>query len=190
MTTTKTIQAMLYPVGAPACRIELDRDDRGSCLAALQRLVGGYIEVFHVAEGMPDLVINDEGLFSQLPNRAVYATEDMERAGYLSQIDGKPVKAGDLYTILYGPIVAVSCNEDGETVSIDADEADRLVSSGHIGGPLSGLIEAAKLAEAMGEKVETEFAVKRIEGTDDDEFETICDPWGEVAFPVVPRQKD
>ena len=148
MTTAKTIQAMLYPVGAPACRIELERDDQGSCLSALQRLVGGYIEVFNVAKGMPDLVINDEGLFSQLPNRAIYATDDMERAGYLSQIDGKPVKAGDLYTILYGPIVAVSCNEDGETVSVDPAEADHLVYSGHIGGPRSGLIEAMKIVEA------------------------------------------
>ncbi len=151
MTTTKTIQAMLYPVGAPACRIELERDDRGSCLAALQRLVGGYIEVFHVAEGMPDLIINDEGLFSQRPNRAIYATEDMERAGYLSQIDGKPVKAGDLYTILYGPIVAVSCNEDGETVSVDPAEADRLVASGHIGDPRSGLVEAMRIVKAARE---------------------------------------
>ena len=146
--STRTIQAVLYPVGAPACRVELESDETGSFLGALQDRVGGLIDVFSVAEGSPDLIVNDEGLYTQIPNRAVYATRDMEEAGYLSQIDGSPVKAGDPYAILFGPIVAVGCDEEGGTVGVDDAQISFLKESGHLGGPASGLAELSRILSA------------------------------------------
>ena len=43
------------------------------------------------------LYVNEEGLFTCPPNRAVYATKGMEEAGYLSMMDySSPVKEGEL----------------------------------------------------------------------------------------------
>ncbi len=144
--TKRTIEAVLYPVGAPKMTVTLESDESGSLLRDMQKHVGGCIEIFNVAEGMPDLVVNDEGLFSQRPNRAVYATKDMEEAGYLSQIDGHPVKEGELYTVLYGPIIAVGCDEDGDTVAPTPVEIENL--RGHLGNPGSGLAEVVKIVLA------------------------------------------
>ena len=68
---------------------EIESDDEGSYLSALQALVGGRIEFFDVMFGdEPALIVNDDGIFEGLtPNRAIWATKEMEEVGYLSQLD-------------------------------------------------------------------------------------------------------
>ena len=101
--------------------------EHGTELCDLQDLVDGLIEPFDVLFGeAPLLWVNEEGLCTQAPNRAVYADASMEQAGYLSQIDGQPVREGDLFTILFGNIVAVSYdrNAEGETVARDITDEE------------------------------------------------------------------
>ena len=99
------MKAALIPVGEKPCIIQIENS-----LEAMQKAVGGYIEVFDVLfDSKPCLYVNEEGLFTCQPNRAVYATKEMEQQGYLSQLDMRTsVKEGDLYAILFGDILAVS----------------------------------------------------------------------------------
>lgn len=108
-------------------------DENGSYLEELQRLVGGMIEPVDVMYGdEPLLWVNENGIFEGLmPNRAIYANQRMEDRGYLSMMDMQtPVKKDDLYTILFGPIVACAynVNEEGERVERDltAEEISQL----------------------------------------------------------------
>lgn len=108
---------------------EIEPDDEGSYLSALQALVGGRIEFFDVMFGdEPALIVNDDGIFEGLPpNRAIWATRSMEEAGYLSQLDySSPVREGDFYAILFGTILAVSYDEDGAARDITDAELGRV----------------------------------------------------------------
>lgn len=71
---------------------------------------------------------NEEGLFTCPPNRAIFATEEMAKAGYLSQLDySKVVEMGDFYTVLNGDIVAVGFDpETGESRSLTDGETARV----------------------------------------------------------------
>lgn len=82
------IRAMLIATGEPPREVTLLPDKNGSTLKPLQALVGGNIETFDIAfgEGV-SLYVNEEGLFTCPPNRAIFATEEMAKAGYLSQLD-------------------------------------------------------------------------------------------------------
>lgn len=115
------MKAALIPVGEEPRIIEME-----NTLQEMQAVVGGNIEVFDVLfEGKPCLYVNDEGLFTCMPNRAVYATKAMETEGYLSQMDySHVVKEGELYTVLFGDILAVSYNfgEDGPVERDITDE--------------------------------------------------------------------
>ncbi len=112
------IRAMLIATGEPPREVTLLPDKNGSTLKPLQALVGGNIETFDIAfgEGV-SLYVNGEGLFTCPPNRAIFATEEMAKAGYLSQLDySKVVEMGDFYTVLNGDIVAVGFDpETGES---------------------------------------------------------------------------
>lgn len=91
------IRAMLIATCEPPREVTLLPDKNGSTLKPLQALVGGNIETFDIAfgEGV-SLYVNDEGLFTCPPNRAIFATEEMAKAGYLSQLDySKVVEMGD-----------------------------------------------------------------------------------------------
>ena len=106
------MKGMLIPTNENPVEIDIKVDEEGSTLHDLQRLVGGNIEPFDVifGEGI-SLYVNEEGLFTCPPNRAVYATKGMEEAGYLSMMVsmmdyGSPVKEGELYSILCGDLVA------------------------------------------------------------------------------------
>lgn len=125
----KEITAALIPTGELPRKVTLRADENGSFLKPLQEAVGGNIEAFDVLteDGMC-LYVNDEGLFTCPPNRAIYATEEMEEAGYLSQLDYvSPVKAGDFYTVLHGNIVAVGTDmETGEDISLTDDQMLRI----------------------------------------------------------------
>lgn len=74
------------------------------------------------------LYVNEEGLFTCPPNRAIFATEEMAKAGYLSQLDySKVVEMGDFYTVLNGDIVAVGFDpETGESRSLTDGETARV----------------------------------------------------------------
>lgn len=98
-------------------------------LKSLQALVGGNIETFDIAFGEEvSLYVNEEGLFTCPPNRAIFATEEMAKAGYLSQLDySKVVEMGDFYTVLNGDIVAVGFDpETGESRSLTDGETARV----------------------------------------------------------------
>lgn len=77
--------------------------------------------------------IADNFTFSKMektcpPNRAIFATEEMAKAGYLSQLDySKVVEMGDFYTVLNGDIVAVVFDpETGESRSLTDGETARV----------------------------------------------------------------
>lgn len=87
---------MLIATGEAPREVTLLPDKNGSTLKPLQALVGGNIETFDIAfgEGV-SLYVNEEGLFTCPPNRAIFATEEMAKAGYLSQLDySKVVEMG------------------------------------------------------------------------------------------------
>lgn len=90
------IRAMLIATGEPPREVTLLPDINGSTLKSLQALVGGNIETFDIAFGEKvSLYVNEEGLFTCPPNRAIFATEEMAKAGYLSQLDySKVVEMG------------------------------------------------------------------------------------------------
>ena len=120
------IRAMLIATGEPPREVTLLPDKNGSTLRPLQALVGGNIEAFDIAFGETvSLYVNEEGLFTCPPNRAIFATEEMAKAGYLSQLDySKVVEMGDFYTVLNGDIVAVGFDpETGESRSLTPTEA-------------------------------------------------------------------
>lgn len=75
------MKGMLIPTNGNPVEIDIEVDETGSTLHDLQRLVGGNIEPFDVifGEGI-SLYVNEEGLFTCPPNRAVYATKGMEEA--------------------------------------------------------------------------------------------------------------
>lgn len=125
----KGIRAMLIPTGEPPREITLLPDKNGSTLKPLQALVGGNIDHFDIAFGDEiSLYVNEEGLFTCPPNRAIFATEEMAKAGYLSQRDyTRPVEMGDFYTVLNGDIVAVGFDPDtGENRSLTDGELARV----------------------------------------------------------------
>ena len=123
------MKGMLIPTNGNPVEIDIEVDETGSTLHDLQRLVGGNIEPFDVifGEGI-SLYVNEEGLFTCPPNRAVYATKGMEEAGYLSMMDySSPVKEGELYSILCGDLVAVGFDfETGENRDLSSDEMFRV----------------------------------------------------------------
>lgn len=111
------MKGVLIPTDGAPRPIDIQKDSDGSALSSLQQLVGGNIEAFSVIFGDGICVyVNEEGLYSCPPNRAVYATQGMEEAGYISQLDyDHAVREGELYTVLFGDLVAVGYDpETGE----------------------------------------------------------------------------
>lgn len=108
------MKGVLIPTDGAPRPIDIQKDSDSSVLSSLQRLVGGNIEAFPVIFGDNICVyVNEEGLYNCPPNRAVYATHGMEEAGYISQIDySHTVKEGELYTVLFGDLVAVGYDPD------------------------------------------------------------------------------
>ena len=122
------MKGVLIPTDGAPRPIDIQKDSDGSALHSLQQLVGGNIEAFPVIFGDDICVyVNEEGLYNCPPNRAVYATQGMEEAGYISQLDyDHAVKEGELYTVLFGDLVAVGYDpETGE----DRDLTDSEVAT-------------------------------------------------------------
>lgn len=139
------MKGMLIPVDGEPKEIDIEQDNEGSTLDSLQRLVGGNIEPFDVIFGDGiSVYVNEEGLFTCPPNRAIYATKHMEDTGYLSQMDfSTPVKQGELYSILFGDLVAVGFDMDtGDNRDLTPDEIDRVTAYfTDVSKPGSGLQE-------------------------------------------------
>lgn len=123
------MQGVLIPVNADPRPIDIQSDENGSTLKALQQLVGGYIEPFDVIFGETiTLYVNEEGAYTQPPNRLVIANRRMAETGYLSQFDyTRPVREGEPYTLLHGPIVALGYDpETGETRDLTAEQREEV----------------------------------------------------------------
>lgn len=147
-------KAIVLPTYGPDARfVEID----GS-LASLQEVVGGCIEPFDVPfdssrtnpvpKGELFAYVNDEGMYTCKPNRAVYANAYMERRGYLSMLDySTPVREGDLYTILFGDILIVreEIDKKGGSRILDCTDADMQDALAAFGGVGSGAVEALLL---------------------------------------------
>ena len=117
------IRAVLVPVGFDPVAIEIDSArDIMSHVGGIIDEASGYLP----PDALPfnlSMYVNDEGLYSCQPNRAFYATQSMEREGYYSAIDGKPVVAGLPSSLLFGNIVITGFNpETGEDKSLSAGE--------------------------------------------------------------------
>lgn len=135
----KTLRALLIPTGEPPREVGISAADS---LHDLQEYVGGHIEPLDVLGGGITLYVNDEGLGTLPPNRALYATREMEHEGYLSQMDFSHVaKEGELYTILFGNIVAVSYDDEGELQDLPHDQFNRLTEQ--FRDPSTGMREVA-----------------------------------------------
>lgn len=115
----ETVKVCLMPVGEAPQVVEIPAD-AGLQLEALQGLVGGCIEYLPDVRGDGfELIVNEEGLFTCEPNRAVYASRHTQETGYLSQMDYSHVVCpGELYTILHGPVVAVRNDGEGSLTDI------------------------------------------------------------------------
>ena len=122
---------------------EIEPDEQGSYLHAMQKLVGGHIEFFECLYGThPALIVNDEGLYTSEPNRAVYANARMEAEGFLDAMTySHPIVEGELYTILYGPILAVPIDwdEEGNEVHRDITDAEFATLERDFSDPDSGI---------------------------------------------------
>lgn len=76
-------------------------------LESLQSEVNGYIEYVPISDTLA-FIVNENGLSTCPPNRALYADDKMLEEGFCSQMDGRPMeKAGELYTLLFGSFLAV-----------------------------------------------------------------------------------
>lgn len=151
-----SLAGVLIPVNGEPVRIDIEPDENGSTLSSLQALVGGYVEPFDVVFGDDiTLYVNEDGLSTCAPNRAIYATKGMEEVGYLSQMDySTVVREGDLYGILFGDIVAVGFDpETGDNRSLTADEmtqVEEYFTKTSANG--SGLVEVLSIQAALHEK--------------------------------------
>lgn len=118
------VRALLIPMYEKPREVSISQS---GALEELQQYVGGLIEPLHVLGDGVCLYVNDDGISTLTPNRALYATKEMEETGYLSQIDFEHVaKEGELYTILFGNIVAVSYDENMELQDLSQEQIDSL----------------------------------------------------------------
>ena len=113
-------KAILVPVGGKPHSIEIEG------LSDLQSAVGGWIEsASWVFDDEPAMYVNEEGKFTCLPNRAVYARP--EDAGRLTW-DGKAIAEGDVLDIIFGDFVCIGFDpETGEDRDISDEETARVM---------------------------------------------------------------
>lgn len=148
-----TLQAMLVSVNGLPRDITLEADEGGSFLAAMQGCVGGPIEpMSFVFEDAPAVYCNEEGKLdaaSNPPNRAIYATREMAKAGYVSPADcSHAVQEGEVIDIAFGDMLCVGFDaETGESRDITPHERARVMERfGSTASVASGLFEAMRIA--------------------------------------------
>ena len=154
-----SIRAVLIPTNGFPREIWLPRDaDGDGHPRALLESVGGLIDLFAIpADELvgADLIVNDDGLATCPPNRAIYATEAMAEAGYLTQLDYRTtVKPDDLYTVLHGDIVAVGHDPlVGDFISLTDAQVQKVTDYfTDKSAPGSGELEEAAILVAEHEK--------------------------------------
>lgn len=120
----ETITVCLIPVGGQANAVEIPADNT---LAGLQSLVHGYVDVLNIRNDGIVYWVNDEGLYTEAPNRAIYASKFMEDEGFVSQLNfNHPVKEGELYALLFGNIVATREDAEGNIVDMTAQDIEKM----------------------------------------------------------------
>lgn len=139
----RLVRGVLVPVDERPVDVWIEPGDNGSCLGPLQTLVDGYVDAMGVPFG-PDVTVyvNDDGLSECAPNRTIFATREMARAGYPSQLDYRTVaSAGDVYTMLCGNIVVLGFDrKTGQDVSLTKAQAGIVADYfTRISGPGSGM---------------------------------------------------
>ena len=147
-----TLKAVIVPVGGAPYPKTLEADENGSFLRALQECVGGPIEPMgHLFGDAPTVYCNEEGKLAGSgcrPNRAVYATEAMASAGYVSpSAPGRAVKPDELYDIVFGDMVCVGFDpETGEDRDITPEEREHVIKRfGSRESIESGYLEALRI---------------------------------------------
>lgn len=110
----RNVRALLIPVHDAPHEVSVSVSDS---LNELQQHVGGLIEPLDVLGNGVCLYVNEEGIGTLPPNRALYATKEMEEAGFLSQLDFKHVaKEGErsLFVLaITDTIMKASCGIGG-----------------------------------------------------------------------------
>ena len=146
MGVSERVRALLIPVQDAPHKIFISTSND---LRELQQHVGGRIEPLDVLGDGISLYTNEDTIGAP-PNRALYATKEMEDAGYLSQMDyPHAVKEGELYTILFGDIVAVAYDDDMKLKDLTHEQVHRL--SEQFKDTDSGFIEALKIMHQKSE---------------------------------------
>ena len=147
-----TLEAMIVPVGEKPYLKTLEADENGSFLRALQECVGGHIEPMgYLFDDAPTAYCNEVGKLAGRgcrPNRAIYATEAMANAGYVSPNDpSRAVKPDELYDIVFGDMVCVGFDpETGEDRDITPEERERVTERfGSRESIESGYLEALRI---------------------------------------------
>lgn len=116
-------RAVLVPVGQDPVAIEIV-----GAKDIMDQVGGGFCEA---SSNLPrgalpfnlSMYENDTSKLTLPPNRAFYATEEMEREGYLSPFDNKPVFEGLPTSVVYGNVVITGFNPaTGEDVSLSDGE--------------------------------------------------------------------
>ena len=128
-------KAVLVPLG------EMPRIVEANSLKDLQHFVGGYIDAAGwIFNDEPTVYVNDDGKYTCMPNRAVYATaDDAGKIGW----DGKPFKEGDVLDIIFGDFICIGFDaETGEDRDITDEEIARVMArfgtSYFTGGKING----------------------------------------------------
>lgn len=83
----------------------------GDTLRMLQTAVGGYVDVVRLPEGI-DMWVSDEGSYTQPVNAWASVLNDV--------LGGQPV--------IWGPVVFASSTEEGDTVSLSAEQTAQLAA--------------------------------------------------------------
>lgn len=139
------MKAMLVEVGKAPHVVSISQSQT---LKDMQGHVQGLVEPLSIPLFESQelcIFVNEEGILQKMePNRAIYATKLMEEKGYLSQINFSPIKKGDLYTILFGPVLILAYGEEGKIRSMTEAEVNEVVR--YFDDPLSGVNALMSLA--------------------------------------------
>ena len=97
----KKVRVIFVPVDHLPQVVEIS-DDEDKRLADMQRLVGGYIELVRLEDGL-DMWINEEGAIHGLPMN-------------------EWVSLMDFFGVIYGPVFFARSNADGDLVSVSDED--------------------------------------------------------------------
>ena len=133
------VKAMVVPVGEMPYLVEING------YKDIQKAVHGNIEPCSwVFDDQPSVYVNEEGKFTQPPNRAIYA--EAKDAGNLKW-DGTRVKEGECLDIIFGDFICVGFDEEtGEDRDINDEEIQLVIERfGSYESIDSGVIETLKI---------------------------------------------